>query len=368
MFDLRKDNEGPNPFEPFRRKRRTETVVALAATLLLHLFVFLTLPDQLVFPGPPVGEDERENIEVTLLPPEPDEMRFVEANPDVPENEPDRSDQFSFRAQQAADESPVSGDDAPAVEGEEASQKIVPGAVESPPPVPPGVYSTQARPGEGEGTDGGKAGAQVALAPSPPLPAPSFIRQDPVDEDGPGSSPAEPAEALEPVPEPDPEAPIRITRDAPTGAAAESGDGSGGSPEARPMPRARPRLSPDLISGPLMRSMNSVSRRGTVAIDATFSEFGEYQQQFLAAVQAGWYREIEFFQPMDTAARVHVRMNLLADGTVSDVEIVETTAGEIASLICQTAVEKRSPFRPWTREMVEVFGRDRTLDIVFHYR
>ena len=117
-----------------------------------------------------------------------------------------------------------------------------------------------------------------------------------------------------------------------------------------------------------MRSHGSTSRRGSLAIDATFSEFGEYEQQFYAAVQTGWYQEIEFFQPIDTSTRVQVRFTLFADGRVENVKAVQTSASEIATFICETAITKRSPFRPWTKEMVQVFGQQRTLHVVFHYR
>ena len=109
-------------------------------------------------------------------------------------------------------------------------------------------------------------------------------------------------------------------------------------------------------------------RRGALAIDATFSEFGEYQQQFYAALQSGWYQEIDFFEPIDTSTRVVVSFRITADGVIDCVEVLHTTASEIATLICQTALTKRSPFRPWTKEMVIVFGQERTLEVVFHYR
>mgnify|MGYP003753786341 CR=1 FL=1 len=316
-----------------------------------------------------------EEMEVILLPPEPieqEELKFVEANPEAPENEPDRKDQYSFRAQQAADENPNEALlDAPSVDGEEDSQKIVQGAMEQVPPVTPGVYAP-AQPGEGEGTDGGKAGAQAAamVPPAEPLPAPAFIQQKPVTEDGPGSSLETPGVGEEVVENPVPDAPINVYKPQPQTVeqqAQQEGDGSGGA-DVKPMPRARPTLSPDLIHGPLMRSEGSASRRGSLAIDATFSEFGEYQQQFYAALQAGWYQEIEFFQPIDTSTRVVVSFRITADGVIHDAEILHTTASEIATLICQTAITKRSPFRPWTQEMVKVFGQERVLQVVFHYR
>ncbi|MDA9260896.1 hypothetical protein N9P58_03405, partial [Puniceicoccaceae bacterium] len=277
------------------------------------------------------------------------------------------------RAQQASDQSLKEALlDAPNVDGEENSQKIIQGAMVPAAPLTPGIYVPAVQLGEGEGTDGGKTGAQARqmLPPAAPLPAPDFIQQKPIIVDGPGSSLKMPGAGKEMVEIPDPEAPINLYRPQPqtTQQQPQESDGSGGAPDAKPMPRARPTLSPDLIHGPVMRSEGSASRRGALAIDATFSEFGEYQQQFYAALQAGWYQEIEFFQPIDTSTRVVVGFRITADGLIHDVELLHSTASEIATLICQTALTKRSPFRPWTKEMVIVFGQERTLEVVFHYR
>ena len=55
---------------------------------------------------------------------------------------------------------------------------------------------------------------------------------------------------------------------------------------------------------------------------------------------------------------VQVRFTLYADGRVDKVKAVQTNASEIATFICETAITKRSPFRPWTKEMVHVFGQN----------
>ena len=360
-------------------------VLAFLLTLLLHAAVLLVLPERLRVRSGGGQPEEEPALQVTLAKPDPDDMRFVEANPEAPENEPDRKDQYSFRAQQSADRAPDENPlNAPNVDGETDSQKVVQGAVEEPEPLPPGVYAEQKRPGEGPGNTGGKAGTgearekrepspteQAAVPPSPRPPKPDFLQQEPEDEEGPGSSEREPGEADKERPEPEEDTPIDVYRppeEARTAQQPSAGQGGGGSPEARPKPRERPRLSPELVRGPLMRSQGTASRRGVVAIDATFSEFGEYQQQFYAAVQAGWYQQIKFYQPMDTSARVQVRFTMKADGSIENVEVVETTASEIATVICESAISKRSPFRPWTRQMVEVFGRERTLNVMFHYR
>ena len=347
-------------------------LVALLGTILVHLFVILALPEQVMRVGTDAAAaSEESTYEISLV--TPDDLRFVEVNPEAPDNIPDPTNQYSFRSQQAADQSPL--EDAlnqPNVDGEENTQKILQGTLERVPPLQPGVYAPAAPQGQGEGNEGGEAGSPTEPAiprPAQPLPAPEFIQQEAVTEEGPGSRVDLIGEATEIFENPDPEAPIEVYR--PPTIDAQNlpvADGGGGSTEAQLQPRARPRLAPELLTGPLMRSLGSASRRGSIAIDATFSEFGEYRQQFYAAIQTGWYQEIEFFQPIDTAARVHVKLTIYSDGRVENVETLYTTASEIATVICESAITKRSPFRPWTREMVQVFGEKRTLNIVFHYR
>ena len=364
------------PFDLYPPERRWPTIGALLIAFILHLGVVLVLPEEILRSPSSSGDDDT-SLELTLVAPEPltaDQLRFVEVNPDAPKNEPDREDQYSFRSQQAASEnvsdSPLQ---APDVDGETDSQKIIQGSLEQAPPVPAGLYAPVAKQGKGEGTDGGQAGSrpQAAVAPAQPLPLPAFLQQEAIAEDGPGSRLEDPGKALEVAPTPDPNAPINIYKPQPEQLAVvsvQAGDGNGGGAEVKPLPRARPRLAPELIRGPLMQSRGSTRLRGSLAIDATFSEFGEYQQQFYAALQAGWYQEIEFFQPIDTATSVQVQFTIQSDGIVRDVTTVSSTASEIATIICESAIIKRSPYRPWTREMVQVFGRERTLTVSFHYR
>ena len=362
------------PFTPYDRESRWVTLLAFLATLFVHLGVILVVPEELMPRNQGDTDEVQKEVkayEISLV--DPLEARFVEASPEAPENEPDRKDQYSYRAQQAADNSPLSdAENKPKVDGEEDSQKILQGSLEQAPPLEPGVYMPVARPGEDDGVQGGKLGvSNVHVLPqlAKPLPAPNFIQQDPASALGPGSRVDLLGETPEVIKAPDPDAPIDVYRSQPTVEQTQNvGDGKGGSIEAQPVPRARPRLAPELITGPLMRSHGSTSRRGSLAIDATFSEFGEYEQQFYAAVQTGWYQEIEFFQPIDTSTRVQVRFTLYADGRVDKVKAVQTNASEIATFICETAITKRSPFRPWTKEMVHVFGQQRTLNVVFHYR
>ena len=372
MHHLSSTAERNWPFEPDPGYGRASWL-ALIITLLLHIGLILVLPEKFIQIDATMSADRAENAvyEIDLL--EPEEMRYVEANPEVPENTPDRTEQYSYRSQQAADESPLSDSmDQPRVDGTEASQKIIQGSLEQTPPVEPGLYAPERRPGEADGVEGGPAvdSSNPTMAmPAPILPTPDFLNQEAVDQSGPGSRIDVSGEALELSEQVDKETPINVYQPQANQSVSEATPaGDGGGPEVQPKPRARPRLAPELISGPLMRSEGSASRRGSLAIDATFSEFGEYEQQFYAAIQTGWFQEIEFFQPIDTSTRVHVRFTLKASGEVVDVETVQSNASEIARVICESAITKRSPFRPWTKEMVAVFGDERSLNVVFHYR
>lgn len=309
--------------------------------------------------------------EISLI--SPDKMRFVEANPEAPVNEPDRTEQYSFRSQQSADESPTEdAKDLPKVNGDEDSQKIAEGNFERTPPIEGGLISATTQQEVGEGNQRGEWGNpnESTLAPiAQTLPAPDFIKQDPATEEGPGSRHNLLAKASEVFVNPVPDAPINVYKSQPnTNRNPPSANGRKGNHGSEPKPRTRPRLAPEILSGPLMRSEGSVSRQGSIAIDATFSEFGEYEQQFYAAIQTGWYQEIEFFQPIDTASRVHIQLTIHSNGKVDNVKAVHTTAGDIATFICENAITKRSPFRTWTREMVKVFGDKRTINIMFNYR
>ena len=45
-----------------------------------------------------------------------------------------------------------------------------------------------------------------------------------------------------------------------------------------------------------------------------------------------------------------------------------SSAGLIATTICESAIAKRSPFRPWTQDMIQVFGDQKELRVRFYYR
>ena len=98
-----------NPFTPYDRESRWVTLLAFLATLFVHLGVILVVPEELMPRNQGDTDEVQKEVkayEISLV--DPAEARFVEASPEAPENEPDRKDQYSYRAQQAADDSPLS--------------------------------------------------------------------------------------------------------------------------------------------------------------------------------------------------------------------------------------------------------------------
>src|SRR5882757_3589646 len=118
---------------PHRRPLRLSTdpekrsvQIGLLGTILVHILVFLALwhwrgaPLQFVSSTPPKQFDinlTSDSFEQPAPKPPPD--RFVETNPDAPENEPDKTRNFAARNQQVAQEKPTPDgkSDRPALEG-----------------------------------------------------------------------------------------------------------------------------------------------------------------------------------------------------------------------------------------------------------
>ena len=164
-----------NRFGQVQKGQWRPSLIALLITLILHVGLFKVVPDEL-FMKQSADDFSEKAIELTLEQPDAETLQYVEANPEAPENKPDRSDNYSFRDQQAADEDPNDSqkDDMPAVAGEEASRKIVQGSIDPEERIPPesGVYRFSERSASGQ--DGSLEPYQATR---PVLPTPDFIQQ-----------------------------------------------------------------------------------------------------------------------------------------------------------------------------------------------
>jgi outer membrane biosynthesis protein TonB len=145
-------------------------------------------------------------------------------------------------------------------------------------------------------------------------------------------------------------------------------------PKAAPAPPPadpeRPRASiPSGTAGLLLRNSVGVNRAGAVAIDARFSQYGDYTQRMLEAIQSSWWSIIERSQFEGVQrGRVTVRFRLHRDGTVTDALILSNEVTRVMSLACKDAVMAPAPYDVWRADMVAMFGESDIVTINFYYR
>lgn len=333
--------------QSFRLTRRA-VLYGIVLSVLLHLYLGFFLSQGLAA-GMAV---ESRPLEVAWETTPERERRFVETNPRAPRERPDETDREAALDQQAAQPEPGEEGVMASVEGEEDFERLLEAALtEEEEPLSPGVYST------GEGPEAAETAASLPGLPGGGIPAgPEFLRET---LEGEGVSPR-----VDPDREPTEEERRVLRLDGPgEDATLEQEE------EVQPSPRPRPRVPPEAIAGP-RGAIGSAGRVGVVAVDARFSEFGEYQQRMFEAISAQWHllvRDVGYGQ-IDIPSRVLVRFVLLPDGRVRDVGIVETTADRFTAMLCQDAIQSRAPFGSWTEAMANALGEETEIVVRFHYR
>lgn len=344
--------------------------IGVACTILFHVLLLCLAP---FFPAEKItgvsGElgafarpDPAKDFDLELANDEaaarqPDPYRFVETNPDAPENEPDKTPNVSNRNQQSGQpEKPdeLDPENRPAVKGRDDIQNdtaIVSGTMSRTQTAAAALAAMQQEAAEAARNQP----AQQARAEQVPLSGQEKFAGD--NPEGVGSnisqskSPSTGAEQF-----------LEGVRDA------RSADGGLTQVEQanRPQPRERPRLSqarPNIIQNRI-RGTSNVAPLG---IDARWSEYGDYMQELIEIVQVTWeglLRESRAYPKSGTSVIVTFTLN--ADGAVSIVSVEETT-GAAGAYISTTAITARQPYRKWTDQMVAVLGRQQTLTFRFYF-
>ncbi len=287
--------------------------------------------------------------------------RFVEANSEVPQNSPDKTENFSFRDQQASQpEAPIEDSEKPKVEGDEAdSQKIVeagdPGA--APPPVPVISPDSEAVKDFEQGTPVGKDDAGQPKESPIDLPEAedkSGLAVRKVDAQGEDST------AKRPI----------ILKEAPalpdhsTLAPVES--------NVTPKPRPRLRLAPDLVRGPLMATETNAPRLGRIAIDCRLHAYGAYVQEMLQAIEDQWHDlghgARGFLSRNKLPPFVELRFKLDSNGRIHELQRLDRNGVGLGAEVCRQSIESRAPYGKWTEEMIRDFGSEDVVTIRFHYK
>ena len=290
--------------------------IAVAVSLGLHLLLLLVLPDSfqkvVAFVRPVEVLTAPVKIDEARLPPK---LRFIETNPlanqAVPKTTPFTSSRNQTAAQPVPEKMPTNSP-LPKSEGTSEQLRIAQGK-------PRSIDQSQAAP---------------ATQPSISMAAPAKATPPP----GPGKAVVQPSPTPAPVP-------VAANPD-------------------------RPRASvPSGTYGLLLRRPVGVNRAGTIAIDARFSNYGDYTQRMLEAIQSSWWSIIERSR-FESVSRgnVIVRFRLHRDGTVTDARVLSSEVTRVMTLACKDAVMAPAPYDIWRADMVAMYGESDTVTINFIYR
>lgn len=338
-------------------------MIGLAAVLLVHLILFLLAPfllrtDSTHALARKVAAPRQFSIEIApdefikppvVKPPPPN--RYVEANPNAPDNVPDKTNNFSSQNAQLAQEKPVAEkhNDAPRLDGKKdiQSNQVVSGQLSKPQDSTP--ISPQARPAKA---------ATAARQQQNPL---SGFEKTTAGDEGFGSNIGKVPDQAKPVPNK-----VDGVPDAPLIANAQNTE-----PAIDPK-KPRPRASlTNIQTRPAVFADNQfgTTNIGPVSFDARWSSYGAYLHKMIEAIQIQWDRIlIESRTEPPSGSSVTVRFTLDSSGKVTEILNVESSSSEQGKQSCVTAITLTAPYGEWTDDMKAVLGSSQDLTFVFYYQ
>jgi hypothetical protein len=353
-----------------RREReaaeRRPIQVGIGATILVHLLLLLLLPqisrvaERANAGGPTRQYDERE-LNLLLAPeePAPPPGRFVETNPDAPENIPDKTSNYGARNQQAAQ--PVPGKDnseLPKTTGEVDQSTAI-------------VTGSKAPPIESAPSGGGTPGEQqlVATANGAPLlpkastPLPGFEKITGDNPEGIGTNIGENPKNTQDV-----DKKVEGQAEGPEQGQNLAVNGGGTGQPGRPGPRPRPKLQ-SVRPAVLANQPFSASNAGVTAANSRLSAFGVWWQEFIDTVDAEWQKTVENLSTYPPPhSRVTIRFMVNSKGEIAkiiEIEGAEAT-GKMGTYACLDAINARAPYKPWTPDMIAFFGKEEE-EVIFQF-
>jgi hypothetical protein len=341
--------------------------IGILGTVLIHVLVLMLAPylskldaesalRKKVEPPPFTIEFPPEEFaakEPEVKPPPPN--KFVEANPDAPDNVPDNTKNFSFMNQQVAQEKPTPNgkNDMPALDGKKdiQSTQIVDGQLTKPQevvPVAPPVEPTL-------------KDAKEAAPKEEQIPLSGFEKKIGEDTEAFGSNVAKFAEGAKPVPEK-----VDGVKNAPLiqSTTGQTQKVDRNKPQPRPI-LAKQQVRPGIFADNKIGTMNI----GPTAVDARWSNYGVYLQRMIETVQIQWDRiliQSALYPPSGTTVTVTFRMD--SDGTITKILETKNTSSEQGKESCVSAITARSPYGKWSDDMIAVLGTSQDMTFTFYYQ
>jgi hypothetical protein len=337
-------------------------LVGLLAVLLVHLFLLATAPyllrsDPVKMVGPRPATPRQFSIEIAPdaftkpVVKRPPPTKYVEANPNAPDNAPDKTNNFSSRNSQLAQEKPQPDqhNDTPKLDGKKdiQSNQVVSGMLSTPQEVTTAPAPDPAK------EEKPKTAARRAQDPL------SGFEKSKEGDEGFGTNIGKTPDHSKPAPnkvEGRPDAPLV--------------DGANDQPAIDPKhPRARPMIN-NLQTRPAIFRDNQfgTSNIGPVAYDARWSNYGAYLHRMIEAIQIQWDRIlIESRTAPPPGSTVTVKFTLDSKGKITEIIDVESSSSEQGKQSCVSAITERAPYGDWTDDMIAVLGNSQELTFVFYY-
>lgn len=346
-------------------------LIGILAVVVIHMLLWLVGPRFLRMEAralpPRTADDQGKFYSIELNPETPvkeqekpkDPFKFVETNPDAPENTPDKTTNFAAQNQQAAEQTPdpTSKADRASTTGKKdfESNQIVSGRLTSPlenlaaiPPSPETAQSEQEK--------------MVQKQRAEQNPLTGFDKKEGDAKDGIGTNIAPHLANAQAVPERVEGGKDVLHDDSATGLTAAI--------DPR-RPRPRPQLVKTQNTRPAILSENPVKapNMGLSGIDAKWSEYGQYLQKMIDAVQFQWERLILNLSAMPAGGtNVSVKFVLNSEGNITTVVSVNGTANETATRACVSAITERAPYGAWTDDMRAALGDKQEMTFTFYYQ
>jgi len=97
--------------------------------------------------------------------------------------------------------------------------------------------------------------------------------------------------------------------------------------------------------------------------------FESYDNAIVASIEKRWYELLDTKQfRQNRTGKVVVRFHLHADGTASDMTILDNNVGALLGLACKNSIQRCAPFAPWPPDMARMVGKDyREITFTFYY-
>ncbi|SDS58248.1 hypothetical protein [Opitutus sp. GAS368] len=362
----------PRPDAPEKDRADYSIAIGLAATLLFHLLLVWVAPefDFMKFSGVHGGisvtsANKGKTFDFQLAPdafPKPkerDPAQFVETNSAAPENTPDKTNNFSNRNQQSAQEvaaKELDPEHRPTTKGDDKfkdSSAIVSGDM-APPQLAP-APTPEVTKDEAQARTEQKARLEQ-------VPLEGFDKTEGKSEDGIATNIAKSKS-------------LTTNADQLAEGAKDAKDPTGGlvavTQSAKQQPKERPRLSSVSLNrqSPIANHIAGVANMGIIGMDARWSEYGEYLNELIEIVQAQWYsilRESRVSPPRGSHVIVTFRINSKGETEITKVE--DADAGKQGVFSCQNAITYPQPYRKWSDAMIAVLGDSQELTFSFYYQ